>query len=342
MPMNANGKPIGLAGPTEATIATDGPLATGEHLRPIALAGLTVILIGLCVWLAVPFLSALVWAVALAIIAWPLHKWMRKQIRHPGRAALATTSITLTAIVAPGLFIAYQLVKETGSAGDRMKAESVNSTLRGRMADVPALRQTVEWMDRVNIDLDAEIRKLVTSYVAESTGLLQGSVLAVIHFAIMLFILYHFLKDGPLLRQRVRGLLPMTKAECDRVFASAADSVRANVYATLVTSLIDGVTGGLLFWALGLPSPVLWGVVIFVVSILPILGTFIIWVPATVYLAIVNPRRHVETTLAMCIWAVRRYSLREWVATFGCTRPNSLLSTSSTLAHRKSTIGCLE
>ena len=307
--MNSNGRQSSNAPPSvpvpDAALAevaaTEGPMATGERFRPIALAGLTVILIGLCVLLAFPFLSALAWAVALTIIGWPLHNWVRRQIAKPSRAALATTLIMLVAIMVPGLFLGYQLASEATSATEHMKGQSIESTLRGRMAQVPALQGTMAWMERANIDLDGEIRKLIGAYVSSSSGLLQGSGVAVIHFAIMLYILYHFLKDGPLLRQRVRTLLPMTRAECDRVFKSAADSVHANVYATLVTSLIDGVSGGLLFWALGLPSPALWGAVIFVVSILPILGTFIVWVPAAAFLMLTNDW---VGALLLTIWGV--------------------------------------
>jgi len=68
-----------------------------------------------------------------------------------------------------------------------------------------------------------------------------------------------------------------------------------------VTSVIDGVGGGLMFWAVGLPSPVTWGVVIFVLSFLPILGTYIVWMPAAVYLAVVG---NWGGALAIIAWGV--------------------------------------
>jgi predicted PurR-regulated permease PerM len=82
----------------------------------------------------------------------------------------------------------------------------------------------------------------------------------------------------------VRDLLPLSRSESDRVFSRAADSVHANLYATIITSLIDAVGGGLLFWVLGLPAPVLWSVVIFVLAILPVVGAGLVWVPAAAYL----------------------------------------------------------
>src|SRR5262249_28681000 len=96
------------------------------------------------------------------------------------------------------------------------------------------------------------------------------------------------LRDRKELLAGVRQLLPMNRVEAERVFASAAGSVYANLYATLVTSLIDGVALGLMFWLVGLPSPVTWGVVTFVLSFLPILGTYIVWMPAAIYLGMIG------------------------------------------------------
>lgn len=267
-------------------IQVEGRIASGDGFRPFALAGLTIVLVGLCVVLALPFLPALTWGVAFAIVAWPLHLVVKRRISRPNLAAGLTTLVVLALIVVPGLFVVYELASEAGSAADSVKEQSVETTLRNRIAEMPGLGKAARWMDRMNVDVVASLRKLVQSYTQDASSLLQGSLLGIIQFVAALFILFHFLKDGPLLRQRIRGLLPMTNAECDRVFAGAADSVHANVYATIVTSLIDAVAFGLLFWMLGLPYPILWGVVLFVLSVLPVLGTFVIWMPATAYLAL--------------------------------------------------------
>jgi predicted PurR-regulated permease PerM len=63
------------------------------------------------------------------------------------------------------------------------------------------------------------------------------------------------------------------------------DTVFATVYGTLVVAAVQGTLGGLMFWWLGLPAPLLWGVVMGLLSIIPVLGAFIIWIPAAVFLA---------------------------------------------------------
>ena len=109
--------------------------------------------------------------------------------------------------------------------------------------------------------------------------------MGLVQFAVAMFILFHILLDREALLGRVRGLLPMSRVEGDQVVRGAADSVHANLHATLVTSVIDGLSGGLMFWLLGLPSPVTWGAVMFFLSFLPLLGTWIVWLPAAGFLA---------------------------------------------------------
>jgi predicted PurR-regulated permease PerM len=85
------------------------------------------------------------------------------------------------------------------------------------------------------------------------------------------------------------------------VFRLAADSVHANLYADLVTSLIDAATGGLVLWAVGLPSPLLWGVVMFVLSLLPVVGIPVVWVPAAIYL---GTSGHMLGAAAVVAWGI--------------------------------------
>ena len=273
--------------PTPAVVRQEGPLATGERLRPFALAGLTLVLIALCVILTVPFLPAITWGIALAVIAWPLHAWvLRKLNGYRTLAAGLTTLVVFVALAVPGIFVTQQITREAASAADTMQQEQAHRTVRDRLATAPGMAGVVSWIDRTGVDLDGEARKAVQSYFGDGAALAQGSIMFVIQTVIAIFILFYMLRDRKELLAGVRRLLPMQRDEIDRVFGDAAGSVYANLYATLVTSVIDGVALGLMFWAVGMPSPVTWGVVTFVLSFLPILGTYIVWMPAAIYLAI--------------------------------------------------------
>jgi predicted PurR-regulated permease PerM len=287
--MERNGQPTTPQEPAPAIVREEGPLATGERMRPYALAALTVALIALCLLLTYPFLPAVTWGIALAVIAWPLHAWVLRRLTENRTAAAGlTTVVVVLVLVVPGAFVTQQLAREAASTADQMREDQAKTTVRDRLANAPGMGSVVAWVDRTGIDLDDTARKLVQSYFGEPVALAQGSLMALIQAVIAVFILFYMLRDRKELLTGVRRLLPMRRAEADRVFTDAAGSVYANLYATLVTSVIDGVTLGLMFWAVGLPSPVTWGVVTFVLSFLPILGTYIVWMPAAIYLGMIG------------------------------------------------------
>src|SRR5437773_7746366 len=100
------------------------PPPGNDRLRLFALVALTVGLIGLCVLLAVPFLPAITWGVALAILAWPLHRWVSRHVERPGLAAGLSTLIVVVVILGPGLFVSYQLAQEAAAAAEGAQTES--------------------------------------------------------------------------------------------------------------------------------------------------------------------------------------------------------------------------
>ena len=262
-----------------------GPAGTGERIRLLALVTLTAVLIGLCLLLAAPFLPAITWAVALAILAWPMHRWIAHRASRRGVAAALSSAVVAAAILATGLFVAYQIASETVSAAGRMKDGAAGGDIREKTASIPVLGKLVAWMERVGLDVEATARGLVESNIRGTTNLAQGSAMAIIQFLVAMFILYYLFRDRDTFLGGLRDLLPLSRAESDFLFARAADSVHATLYATVVTSIIDATAFGLTFWATGLPAPVLWAVIMFILSLLPVLGAGLVWVPAAAYLA---------------------------------------------------------
>lgn len=284
-----HGRPDGGRGRAPVAMQTNDAAAAiesadrSQQLRLVALAVLTAALLGLCTLLAVPFLPAITWGVALAIMAWPIHRWVSRHVSRPTLAAALSSLAVILLILVPGFFVTYHLALEAGVAADHVQ-DSGDGTLRQRMAQVPAFRPVIAWMERVDLDVEEEIRKMVRAYTGDISSLAQGSVTAMIQFLVALFILFHLFRDRGAFTYGLRNLLPLSRAESDKVFARAADSVHANLYATMITSLIDATGGAIMFWLLGLPAPVLWGVVVFVLSVLPVVGAGLVWAPAALYL----------------------------------------------------------
>jgi predicted PurR-regulated permease PerM len=101
---------------------------------------------------------------------------------------------------------------------------------------------------------------------------------------ITFYLLFYFLRDRQAARTMIMAWLPLTAPESERLFRRVAETVHATVYGTLAVAAVQGSLGGMMFWALGLPTPLLWGTVMGLLSIVPVLGAFVIWIPATILL----------------------------------------------------------
>jgi len=98
------------------------------------------------------------------------------------------------------------------------------------------------------------------------------------------YLLFYFLRDRGTALEWLRFLSPLPKADMNRLFDDVSDTVHATLYGTVVIAIVQGTLGGLIFWWLGLPASLLWGIVMGLLAVVPVLGAFVIWVPAAIFL----------------------------------------------------------
>jgi predicted PurR-regulated permease PerM len=260
------------------------PDTTRRGLRLGALAGLTVIGILLCAYLAYPFLPALAWAVALVVMAFPIHARLSKVIPSDNWAAGVSTAVVVAIVLVPVLFVIEEIGREVPEASARAEAMARDGKVDAAADRVPYGTQILGWARQNNPEGHA--RKLVTWVTGDAGAIARQSAWFALQVLICVFVLFFAFRDWRHLLAGLEGLSPLSREEADYLFKRVADSIHATIYVTLLLSVLQGVTGGLLFWALGLPAPVLWGAVMFVLGILPIVGAFLVWVPAAVALAL--------------------------------------------------------
>jgi len=144
---------------------------------------------------------------------------------------------------------------------------------------------------RVPFDLPEEPTALlgqaaqtVLAWIAPRIGGLAANIFATFgSLFVMLFALFFLLRDGAEVGAMVRRLLPFPADERERLMVETRDLVIAGVGAALTVALVQGLVGAIAFWALGVPLPVVWGAAIGVCSLIPVIGTAIIWVPAAAW-----------------------------------------------------------
>ena len=102
---------------------------------------------------------------------------------------------------------------------------------------------------------------------------------------VTLFLLFYFVRDKYRMLRVLQQLMPLSPRENEQVRNNIRDTLGAVVFCRLAVAVVQGTSGGLLFWWLGLPSPTLWGAVMAILVTLPLFGAALIWIPAAVSLA---------------------------------------------------------
>ena len=247
----------------------------------LAVAGIVGILV--CALITLPFLGAITWALTLAILFLPLHVRVERIVRHPSIAALLSTAIVIVVVVVPAVFVVERLITEAASGIQSLQARAESGELQALLDSHPTLAPLGTWIDR-QFDLPSMMATIATWLSNIGATFVKGSLLQVVEVFITFYLLFYFLRDRLAAKAMIKAWLPLTSPETEQLFRRVGETVHATVYGTLAVAAVQGTLGGLMFWVLGLPTPLLWGLVMGLLSIVPVLGAFIVWIPASILL----------------------------------------------------------
>lgn len=286
--------------PRQETALEAEDWSSRTHVRTLVLMAATAFGIYICYRLATPFLPALGWALALAVLFTPLQRWLESRLRRPSFAAAVSVLLIGLIVVVPATFVAQRLVVQAAKGAELIEAKVASGEWRRVFAEQPQLAPLVERVER-QFDLPETVRS-VTMWLSTTAGsIVRGSVLQVIGICLTFYLLFFFLRDRRAVLQSMRTLSPLPGRAMDHLFARVRDTIYATIYGTLAVSSVQGLLGGLMFWWLGLPAPMLWGVVMALLAVVPVLGAFIVWLPAAVFLALEG---HWGSALILSLWGM--------------------------------------
>lgn len=252
-------------------------------MRTAVLAGLTALTLYLCWVLLRPHLVPLVWAVALAVVTRPLHVRIRERLGRPALAAGLSAALVATALVAPAILVGQQLFHQASEGLKTMQKEEHRGRWRALVDKNPRLAPVLASIERRGGNAASQATQGVA---ARLPGFLGTSARGVMEAAIAVFALFFLYRDEEPALRLVRSLSPLDGRDTRRVLRRVHDTIWATMFGTVVMAAVQGFLGGLIFAILGLPAPVLWGVVMAFLAIVPVLGAFIVWVPAAAFLAL--------------------------------------------------------
>jgi predicted PurR-regulated permease PerM len=231
-----------------------------------------------------PFLSPLAWAAVFAMMFHGVHGELVPRV-GANRAALVTTLMAAILIVAPAVTIVSVFAREVPQFIDYIKNANLTSTDRiERIWEVARARSPMT-LPEDPFSLLREGVQRALAFLAPRAGAVVADAFATLgSLFVMLFSLFFLLRDGEALGQQIRELLPLPDRERDRLMTETRDLVIASVGAGLAVAASQGAIGGVAFWLLGISAPVVWGVVMAMCSLIPVVGAALVWVPTALWL----------------------------------------------------------
>lgn len=262
-----------------------------KRVTIIFLATLGAVILWFCYLIAKPFLKPVFFAVILGIVFQPLHARLQTVIRNRNMAALLSTLCALLAITIPALLLGAALRNELSSA-----YQSLSSSNEQAGGIIPNLLQQLErvrlwlgqYMDLSQVDLRTELitrmqqlSGFLLSYVAGVAGGITSFLVAAVT---SFFTLFYLFRDGRTLWLRLVAYIPLSPRQLEKLTGGVIRTITASMYGVLAVAFTQGLLLGVAFWVLGLPSPVLWGMTAAIFSLIPLVGTGVVCVPAAIIL----------------------------------------------------------
>jgi predicted PurR-regulated permease PerM len=243
--------------------------------RQVFLIALSVLAAYLCFTIVRPFLMPMVAATALAILFYPVYERISHVIRNRNAAAVLSVVVVLLVTLIPAVLLSRGVARELQQLYSSLASKSSASG-----GWEPWLTHLLERpLNIVGIDVEDpnfSLGAIVTGWVESASATLVR----------VLRSLFFLFRDGQAIRRYAMQVLPLEPRQIERLFSEVGRSVIANMYGVLAVATAQGGLTGLAFLVLGLPSPVLWGLVAGLFSMIPLVGPPIVWVPASIYLAV--------------------------------------------------------
>lgn len=237
-----------------------------------------------------PFISDIFLALILVILFKRPFRWFKRKLKdNSKKAAGLTTIMVIVVIVIPLLFIGLIVANEFGENYTKIKnqwpaikKEITEEKIKEKFSDIPYLNN---YVNEIQIE---DIEKKLDTFVSTATEwavvviekTFSGLTYTIIHVFIMLFLLYFMFADGDKLLVRLQYLIPLKDEDEVELMYNIEKVTDGIVINSFMLGIIEGTYGGILFAVLGIPSPVFWGILMVGLSIIPLLGTNSVLIPA--------------------------------------------------------------
>lgn len=274
-----------------------------NQARWLGVLAATGIALYLCWLMLRPFITVLEWAAVLVIVFYPVHKRLAKKIKRRGLSALLSSLLVIAILVLPLTFLTMALTNELAGAA-RNLPEQVAQLMD---PEAPITGKVSKWIrDHVPVDgarsqefVVEQLKTAGAALLGQSLGMVGNILSAIVKAFFVIITMYYLFRDGDKIVRALPGALPLNNHQSEAMLARIIQVVSASVYGVVTIAMLQGMLGGLAFWILGVPSPLLWATVLAFVCMIPIAGSFFVWLPASIYLMMTG---HWTKAILLSLW----------------------------------------
>lgn len=239
-----------------------------------------------------PFFTAIAWSIVVSIIFYPVFAFISRHVRIRGIAAGMTVILILIVLIGPITYLTLMLIDEM-----QIVAAKINDANVGSLSLIVKKLYSSALFDKIRSysgasDLISEevilenVKKVGKGLLSEFSMRIPNILAAGIDFIFVLFTTFFLFKDGPGLLSKTKDYMPFNDVQKERIAGQIKDMIVSTVYGGVIVAIIQGILGGIAYAFMGIEAPVMWGMAMSVMSFVPLLGTFAIWGPTSLYLII--------------------------------------------------------
>jgi predicted PurR-regulated permease PerM len=252
-----------------------------------------------------PFFAPILWASLLAIFVYPLQSYLNSKVSSKNLAALLGVIITLSVIIVPVVLLFLQLGDELNNLYHRARdGQELN-----RLFDWFRDGKFANWLQQHFGISTATLRDNLAGYIERASGwainyttsLISNFALLIIEIFFITFTLFFLLRDGRRFLDWGLQLIPLSADREQALIKKIHDVIRVTLVSNFLVAGTQGGLAGLMFFILGVPGALLWTMVMSVLSMIPIFGSFMIWMPAAIWLLVTG---HIAKGIVLLVWGV--------------------------------------
>jgi len=262
-----------------------------ERVRSVFFFSL-ILLLGIGIlYIIRPFLYPIFWAAILAILFYPVYRFLRKLAKYPSVASILSIIIILAILIIPLSLIGYLIAGESVS----IYQTATNTNWQEHLLEITQkfsrtpLGPYIENLTTDSSNFASNATKTIVDFIVKNlTAITQNSLSFFAMVFLMLYTLYYFFKDGPAMLRRLMHLSPLGDKYEQMLYDRFTSTARATLKGTFIVGIIQGTLAGLLFFIVGVKGALIWSIIMIAFSLIPALGPFIVWLPMGIFLLIIG------------------------------------------------------